>query len=361
MTLVRNAVFAAVLGATGLFTACQEPPVGTMGQAVTLGMVSATVTSIDLAWLDLEGPNGAAPTSDPVLRVGLQVRNDGATPLRYDLGWGTTTATQAQTALLFVDPGEEIVLSPAGNIPVLQLAGWQYLDDPVTEAARIEPGQTLDDVLLFQAPPADATSLLLSLPPAVFGLENKLPVYVRIPWTRPADIPRPQPSAVGTEVEGRGYTFRVDGTEQAFVRLTNAQGQAGFSVTPLLKLNFTIRNTGDSTIEYVPERANRSFDPPSLIDGSGAPLERATFDDGVSADGMINERRQIGAGESLSGFLLFKRPDPSTSEMLFTFPGRRAGSTGLVRVTVPYQHVATIPDPPEMNPEPVQAPAPTTP
>jgi hypothetical protein len=361
MTLVRTALIATTLGVAALFAGCQTPPVTTLGQAVTIGTVSATVTSIDMAWVDLEGPSGAALTAEPVLRIGLQVQNAGAEPVRYDLGWGTTTATQAQTALLFVDPGEEIVLSPSANIPVLQLSGWQYLDDPVTEATRVDPGQSLTDVLVFQPPPADATSLLLSLPPALFGAENKLPAYVRIPYTRPSDPPRPQPVAMGEIAEGRGFTMRVDGVEQNYVRLTNAAGQAGFSVTPLLRVNFTIQNTSEATIEYVPERANRSIDPPALIDASGAPLERANFDDGVAADGMINERRQIGVGESLTGFLLFKRPDPSTTTLQLTFPGRRVGSSGLIRISLPYEHVATIPDPPEMTPAPVQAPAPTPP
>jgi hypothetical protein len=361
MTPLRTLRLAAAAALTIVATGCATPPVVSLGQPVTLGTVSATVTGVELAVVDLEGPTGAAPTAEPVLLVSLAVQNAGPEPVRYDLAWGTTTATQAQTALLFVDPGEEIVLSSAGNIPVLQLAGWEYPADPVAAATRVEPGQTLQDVLLFQAPPADATSLLLSLPPGLFGIENKLPAYVRIPFTRPEAPRAPAPGAMGEEIAGDGFSLRVDGVEQAYARLTNAQGRGGFSTTPLLRLNLTLRNTGDSTIEFVPERANRSIDPPSLTDPTGAPLERATFDDGVAADGLIAERRQIGAGESLQTFLLFKRPDPSVTQLSFTFPGKRVGATGLIRVTVPYAHVAEIPEPPEMNPEPIQAPAPDAP
>lgn len=363
MMSARNAIAGMALTAT-LLGGCQKPPESTLGQPVTIGLVSATVSSVDLAYLELEGPSGAATTTDPVLRVTLQIQNGGAEAIRYDIGWGTTAATQAQSPLLFVDPGLEIVLANAANIPVLRLGAWEYLDDPITEATRIEPGATLTDVLLFTAPPADAGSLLLSLPPALFGTTNKLPGYVRIPYAAPGEIPAPSPIAQGETFAGNGFNLTIDSTEQAFVRLSNPQGQGGFSTTPLLKVNFTVTNTGTATIEYVPERANRSIDPPALTDPSGAPIERAGFDDGVTVDTMVAERRQVAPGESLQTFLLFKRPDPSVTSMLLTFPGKRFGSTGLARFTLPYAHTATIPDPPELNPAPVMATppaAPTTP
>jgi len=348
--LSAPATLAAAFCVACLVSACQKPPVVSIGQPLAQGDVTVLVSSAELVYLDLEGPTGAARTQDPVMKITLSIINQGSESVRYDLGWPSQTSTQAVAPLLFLDPGEEIELPIPGNIPILQLSSYAYLDDPIVEATRIEPGATITDVLLFQRPPADATGLLLSLPPTIFGPDVKMPGYVRIPFTYPAEIPEPQPIGIGDVYSGAGFTFVLESIEQNYIPLTNRAGRAGFSASPLLRLNFDVTNTSDTTIEYIPTRANRSLDPPTLLDQGNAPTEQANFDDGITAEGFVNERRQIGPGESFRSFLLFRRPPASTSQLTLIIPGKRFASTGLIRVSFPYSEV-DVPLPDEMVPD----------
>ena len=342
-----------------LVVGCETPPEGGVGDAIAQGSVTVTVQGAELAYLDLEGPTGAAMTDEPVLLVNLALRNDGSEPIAYDLAWSTTSSTQAQAALLFRDPGEEIVLSPAANIPLLQLAGSEYLGDPVTETTRVAPGETLTDVLLFQDP-GDASGLLLSLPPSIFGAGVELPAYVRIPFSRPDEIPAPQPVRLGEAWSNDDVTFTVDRLEQAWIRLRQGEDD-GFSQSPLLAVHFTIQNNGETNGEFIPVSANRSMDPPTLLDSNGAPIERVTFEDGtevIDANGdVILSRRTttIAPGESFSSMLLFRRPDDAVTGLQLALPGKRIGSTGLVRVAMDFAHSGTIEEPAELHPEPVEA------
>lgn len=338
---------------------CETPPEGTVGDAIAQGSVTVTVQGAELAWIDLEGPTGAAMTDAPVLLVELALRNDGAEPVAYDLGWSTTSSTQAQAALLFRDPGEEIVLSPSANIPLLQLAGSEYLDDPVTETTRIAPGETLQDVLLFQDP-GEASALLLSLPPSIFGAGVELPAYVRIPFSRPEEIPAPQPVGLGDAWTNEDVTFTVDRLEQTWIRLRQGEDD-GFSQSPLLAVHFTVQNNGETNSEFIPVSANRSLDPPTLLDGNGAPIERVTFEDGtevIDAEGTVLISRRtttIAPGESYSSMLLFRRPEDTVSNLQLALPGKRLGTTGLVRVALDFAHSGAIEEPAELHPEPVEA------
>jgi hypothetical protein len=342
-----------------LAAACVEPPVVSMGSPVQIGEVSANVLDVTASYLLLEGPRGAVTTEAPVLQVRLAVTNGTAEALRYDMGWTTTQATQAQTALLFRDPGEQIALSPATNVPIVQLGSNTFLDDPVTSMTMIPAGSTLEDILLFQLPDAGTSSLLLSLPPQLFGAENKLPGYIRIPWTAPAEYSVEPPVPLGEAFVGDGYTFTITAAEQSYQALTRA-GKDGFSSSPLLRLNFEITNTGTTTIEYIPLRANRGIDAPTLLDEHGSPVEAAAFEDGITVPNFIHERRQIGAGETFRSFLLFRRPTSTSGALTFVMPGKRVGSTGLIRISVPYQQ-REIPIPEALRPPEEAPPAPTEP
>lgn len=345
-------VVAALLGASVL-GACVTPPEATLGQPVSQHDVSVTVESATLQYLDLEGPLGGVQTESPLLVVRLSVTNGSTGPIRYDLAWGSTAATQAQTALLFVDPGAEA--EPSSGLPVSRalLNTHRYLDDPVTEAKTIAPGETLRDVLLFDAPPADAGALVLSLPPSVFGPTAKTPALVRIPYSASAPEP-PAAVAMGTPHVGNGFSYTVTGTSVVWPRLVNStDGKEGFSESPLLRIDFTVENTGASTIEYLPTAASNRYAAPSLSTEAGTTVPRATFPPGVTAVDHRNQAQQIGPGESFSNFMLFQRPAPDVSALRLVVPGARIGGTGLVRVTIPYAW-ADPPEPAELTPRVVE-------
>ena len=95
------AVMKASLAASLLFaTACAKPLEAPQGQVLTVNGIEVSVTDVKLAAIDLEGPSGAIATKKSTLIVSLKLINKSAEPLRYDLGWSTTSSTQATSPLL---------------------------------------------------------------------------------------------------------------------------------------------------------------------------------------------------------------------------------------------------------------------
>ena len=140
--------------------------------------------------------------------VKTTVPNPSAEPLRYDLGWSTTSSTQATSPLLFLDPGPEIQLSGQAQIPALILGSSLYTPDPVASPRTLNPGEGVDDLLLFEAPPENAKALLLSLPPALFGKQAKTPAYIRIASV-PTEVQQPQWLSEKDEYKGPSIRFTI--------------------------------------------------------------------------------------------------------------------------------------------------------
>lgn len=348
----------AVVSATLLTSACAKPPESTLGAPVVQGGVSAVVSSVEAAYIDLEGNEGAAQTSTPVLLVRLALTNNSPGALRYDINWSTATTTQAQSPLLYVDQGPEVPLGVANNIPLMRLGTMTWPGDPVSEAQSVEPGQTLEDVLIFQMPSTGTTGLVLSLPPSIFGPDVKTPAYVRIPWSD-AEVTPPVAVGLGEPFVGPDFTFTLNNTEQAYLPLQSPTApRGGFTSSPVLKLNFTVTNTGSEPLVYLPPEANRSLHAPALSDTDGATINRVQLPTGSSADGHIVERTTIAPGASLQAAFLFEQPPASIQRLNLQLPGKRFGSTGLIRVAFDYA-MQPVPVPAELTPAPAAPAAPT--
>lgn len=342
--LIASSMLALLLGAAG----CAKPPEAPLGAALVQGGIEAVVTKVELANIDFEGPTGAVAAKAPTLLVHLKLTNKSAQPVRYDLGWATTSATQATSPLLFLDPGPKVVLTSQGQIPGVLLTSLSYPPDPVTTPRTLNPGEGLDDVLLFQAPPESARALLLSLPPSLFGASARMPAYVRIP--APAG-PAAAPAEVGLgeTFTGDVFSLRLDAVETAFPKVTRADGQAGTTTAPFVAVRVTISNTSQGAIDYLPPSASLAFDPPAATDPAGAPIPRADFGAGARIEGTAAEKRTVAPGQSLTDTWWFARPDAQVTELRLTVPGKRFGGTGLVRAKLPYAW---------SNPTPFAEPAP---
>jgi hypothetical protein len=330
--------------------ACVKAPETTLGAAVEQGGVSVTVQSVEAAYIDLEGAEGAAQTTEPVLLVRLALNNGSPAALRYDINWSTTATTQAQSPLLYIDQGPDVPLSPANNVPIVRLGTMEWPGDPVSEPQSVEPGATMQDVLLFEVPSGGTSGLVLSLPPSMFGPEVKTPAYVRIPWTAQDPAP-PAPVGLGETYEGAGFTFTLASTEQTYLRLQSPTApRGGFTSSPVLKLNFVVTNSGEEPLVYLPPEANRSLHAPTLTDPDGATINRVQLPSGSSAPGHVNERTTIGPGESFNAAFLFEQPPASIDNLVLQLPGKRFGSTGLVRVAFDYA-MQSVAVPAELTPQ----------
>lgn len=330
-SLLTSSLAAALLLSSG----CAKPVEAPQGQVLTVNGVEVSVTDVKLAAIDLEGPAGAIATKKPTLIVALKLVNKSAEPLRYDLGWSTTSATQATSPLLFLDPGPEIHLSGQAQIPSLILGSSLYTPDPVSSPRTLNPGEGVDDLLLFDAPPDTAKALLLSLPPSLFGKAAKAPAYIRI-GAVPTEVQQPQWLSEKDEYKGPSLRFFIKSVETVYPPLTKADGTRGTSSDALVGIRFTATNSGSTALEYLPMAAGLAVDAPSLTDTAGTPIERVDFGPGIAHSGTLSARTPIPPGGSIDDTWWFARPANTVTELLLRAPGKRFGDSGLIRFKLPY-------------------------
>lgn len=321
--LVALVVLLAATAGTSL-VGCTSAPESVLGAEVHHGQATVVVQSARLHHPVFETPTGAQRSAQPVLEVALRVTNTGDGPLRYDLGFGSSAGTQATTALLFEDRGA-LPPSTSDHIASLQLAGQTYPEDPVTTAQTLAPGESLDDILLFTAV-APSTALVLSLPPRIFGADARTPVWVR--FRAPGLEEPPAPASVGDAVPLGGATVTLLGAEGVWVPLTDARAGEGFSDGPVLRLRVRVENTSEVGLTVHPARST-SVDAPRLLDAQGELVPRLSLPTTVSAQGQVNERRQLPPGRSLEDFFLFQLPE--AGDLTFEVAGKRFGTHGLAR------------------------------
>jgi hypothetical protein len=338
---------------TSGLAACQSPPVAPLGQAATQGSVSVVALDATQRFLVLEGPSGARVTASPHYVVRIQLQNNGTTPVNYDLGWAAAAGTQANSPLLFTAPAEGQPMTSGQHIPTTMLSTYRWLEDPVTSPQSVPPGGTLEDLLVFDAPPAGP--LVLSLPPTVFAADAQMPAYITLPA---ATDPQPalESVSIGEVATLPGVQVAVTGVENAWAPLQGDAGAAGYSDAPLVHVRFRITNQGTTTKEFVPVEANRSLDAPTLVTDDGTAVGRAEFAVRVTPRERATTRQAIGPGETYEGVLLFERPAPTTTALSLRVPGVRLGTTGLASFTLPYTHTEP-PQPADLTPRVIDAPA----
>lgn len=350
----RSSAKTACLVLIGLITvsACKSIPEGPMGEELRNGNLGVTVTGYELRYLDIEAESGAIQTtSDPILLVFLTLTNHGTTPIRYDTRDAATTAQQAVTPVLFVDPGEDGELSQENNVAVVSLGQFRYLGDPITGAETILPGTTVEDVLLFEQPPAATTKLRLSLPPTMFGPAVELPAWINIPYTAVEAITLPV-VAQGEVIEGDGYRFQVNRSEVSY--LPN-RDRSGFVEQPVFSVWYTIENATEEALTYQPPHRNANGETtPSLTAGSTV-YSRVLVPAHQGLADQVWQNQELAPGQTLNDYAVFERPPTDISEVQFFFKGHALGRTGQVRIQLPYVFL----DPP--LPEELQTPAPPAP
>lgn len=326
----------AFVGALALgFTACAKPVEVGPNEPMQQGDAAVVVTGYSLVNLDLESPTGAVSLTRPVLKVDLAISATGENPVLWNPGFDATAASQAQNVLLFSAPSWDSGLTPGSNIGAVSTGTYTYLDDPIQEAVEIPAGQTVQDVLLFSAPPSSTQNLILSIPPQVFGADVKFPGYISLPY-RAVEPEARTVAALGEAFAAREFSFKATAVDVVYQPLKNTEGKEAISRDPLLRVKFTVTNTSDKPIEYVPTRLSAGIDYPALTDQNGAIQNRATFAAEVDVVGQIRERQSIAPGKSINDFILFDRPTRGVETLSLLYPGRRLGGTGLVRVEFPY-------------------------
>lgn len=318
------------------FTACKKPVEVGPNQPAAQGDASVTVTGYELVRLDLESPSGAVSLRNPALRVNIKVTATGENPVSWDPGFSSGVATQARNVLLFNASSWDDGLSSSNNIAAIATNKYAHLDDPVNEPVDIAPGESIDDVLLFDAPPSSSKNLILSIPPRVFGEEATLPSYISLPYTANTPAARTV-GELGEPYPGREYAFTVTKSSIVHQKLKQADGKEAVSRDPLLRIDFVVENTSEKAIEYLPTMLSGGVDFPALVDQRDSVQNRATFHADVDVVGQVRERKLLAPGEKIKDFILFDRPTRGVEDLRLYYPGRRLGGSGLVEIALPYE------------------------
>ena len=330
-------------------TGCKNVPEGEMGTELINGDLGVTVDGIELAYLDLQAASGEVQTTEnALLLIHMSLTNHGAAAIRYDTGDASTSVLQALTPVLFVDPGEGEEVTQDHNIKVISLGQFRYLDDPVTGPTTIDPGATIQDVLLFEQPPEGTTGLRLSLPPTIFGAQVEVPAWIRIPFS-PGEPRVPVVYGPNDPALGDGYQLTINRTEVAY--LPN-RDQTGFVEQPVLAVWYDLTNTTEAPMAYAPpHRIGSGGTAPALVAGASS-FNRVLVPSSQGIAGQLEDTQTIPPGGHLTDVATFERPPAGTEGLVFFFKGHTVGHTGQVRIQIPY----SFSDPP--LPEALRTPAP---
>ncbi len=336
-TTTRIHIFVVLaVGLTMGLTACKKPMEVGPNEAMVQANASVTVTNTQLVNLITETPTGAGFLRKPVLQIDVDIAATGEETVRWDPGFGVGSTTQARNVLLFAASSWEDGLNASNHIGRVASDDFKFLDDPITEAVDIAPGQKIHDVLYFAEPPSSTSNLILSIPPHVFGEEVKFPGYISLPYSgkQAEELPA---GSLGKAFQGRGFDFTVTKASVVYQPLQRADNKPAISRDPLLRVDFTVKNTGSSAIEYMPTMLSGGVDFPALVDQKDAIQNRATFAEDIDVQGQQRNRTSIAPGKSIKDFILFDRPTRGVEQLTLYYPGKRLGGSGLVKVNFPFK------------------------
>jgi hypothetical protein len=159
----------ALSGQGGFRRAAEGEPlwVDASRDALHHGDVRLRVSSATVGPASFEPAPGKKPPAERCLVIGLRVTNAGVVRKLSYAGWGGAEARDRP--VLRDDQGKTYREKAFGP-------GWVVKGRATS--ASIPPGKWLDDVLVFEAPPATIDYLRLELPASAFGAEGKLQMEV---------------------------------------------------------------------------------------------------------------------------------------------------------------------------------------
>ena len=334
----RRAVVACLCFAAGicLLAGCQKPLVGNQGEALQEpgAPIAVTMVGFSLERIELEGENGPLIYEEPVLAVRLKLENKGQAPFAYQPTHTADKATNLQAPLLFVDPGPKA--EPTTNITGIYLEEG-LLSSQQAAMTQIQPGDTKEDVYLFQPPAQEGMDLLLTVPPALHGGKNM--IKIKLPYTATPIAP-PAVHKVGEEIVVGEVKVVVTGSGNEYLKLKDVNKGAGFSKDPVFKVSYKLTNTGSSALTYNPGHGQlgSALAVALLESGGKGRYMRVRFGGDREVPGQVSKPSMFAAGKTVTDFAVFERPPPNAKMLQVQIPAKLWGGAGLVRVDFPYEY-----------------------
>lgn len=356
--LRRGAMWMLSAAAVVTLIGCEKPVVGQAGAGVISGGVEFKINDYDVRTLELTADGEPLTYPTPVLVIPVTITNKGQDDFTYLPTHASPQMSEASTPLLYKDPGAEAALPPAtkATVPSVSLAKG-VLDGQQTLAKVLKPGETLEDLLLFQVPPAElGGKLILSLPPS--WSRAKVPALIRMDYT-PKEASGPRAAKPGEAIAFDKVTFTVNSAQNVYVKVKDSAVGEGYSKEPLLRIDYTINNGGDAGISYEPNHRTQGAAGARLSSDEGS-HDRVQFGPTADAIGQVQGRQAIAAGAEIKDFVLFELPGDEVKAVVLEVPASLFGGAGVARVRLPYD--ATKPAmPAEMNKTAAPTPTPEAP
>ncbi len=332
------------MAAASVLVACDKPVVAT-GTEATVGGVKFSVGEYEVRYLEVVDGANTYEYPQPALVIPVTLTNVGEGDFAYASTHSTQSMAEAQTPLLYIDPGAEEDLPPESKTVI----NGVYLQKgtvkgQVTENTSIKKGESLTDMFLFEVPDPSVSKLVLSLPPSMH--RGKFPVLFRIPYAA-KEAAGPKVYETGEPVALGPAAFTVTGTDVQYVKTTDSGQGEGFSSDPLLRVDFEIKNTSDAPITYRPSHRDVGGRGASLF-GAAESFKRVKFSATTIVEGQKDGAVQLAPGDSVKDFVLFERPTEGTQQLNFEYPAALFGGSGIARVKLDYEY-ANPPLPEELQ------------
>jgi len=318
---------------------CQQgPTVTAMGEPAEAGGMTIEVTSWDMRMLEVIDGKRTHEYDEPVLAMEVKLTNTGEEAYRYAPQHGIEQATEANSPLLYYDPGEGESLPPS-NKSAINISGVVlekgHPKGQIQEATQIAPGESVTDLYLFQEPDREQADLMLSVPPKVHRGDK--PVLIRVPYEKKSPE-GPTWYARGETAEFDGVKFTVDSVETIYVEINPSDGEKAYSADPLLKVGYKIVNDSDETVTYNPGHHAVSGRRGAELYAGDEKFARVKFSANVEVVDQVTEATELESGDSLADFSIFERPGNTIEDLKFEYPASRFGRAGLVRFDLGYQY-----------------------
>ena len=354
MTLLRRLIRPDLLVVAVLALAaigCDKPTIAE-GSTAQVGGIEFALGDLQTRYLEVTDGTNTYEYPQPALVIPVTLKNLGPGDFSYSPSSSTQQMTEAQTPLLYADPGPEADLPPESKT----LINGVYLEKGALEGqvrtgTTIAEGESLTDLFLFEVPDEANRDLILSIPPSMH--RGKFPLLFRVKYA-PEEALGPKVYPQGEPAKLDVAEFTVTGTEVAYVKTNDSAQGEGFSSDPLLKVNFEIKNTSEQPITYDPSHRDLGTRGAALF-GKGETYKRVKFAATTAVVSLKSDPVEIAPGDSVQDFVLFERPSKDADQLSFEYPANLFGGTGIARVSVDYEY-AEPPVPKELE-KPAPPPA----
>lgn len=332
---------AVVLMALVASAGCKAPVVAKATEPAVAGGIEFSLGEYEVRFLELTDGDKTVEYPRPVVVMPVTMKNVGSDNFIYNPTHSAQQMTEANTPLLYVDPGADAELPPSSKTPVPGVFLEKgELEGQITQATTIPAGESVTDLLLFEVPAKDVGNLVLSVPPSMH--RGDVPVLFRLAYT-PKEPKGPTVYDVGQPIAFDSAKFKVTRRSVEYVKTDDAAQGEGYSSDPLLKIAYEITNTGQEPLTYEPGHRNVGGRGASLY-GKADTFKRVRFPGTTSVEGQQRKESKIAPGESVKDFVLFEKPNEDQTVVL-EFPASSFEQSGLARVS--FEVSAEAPEMPE--------------